>query len=116
MLTARAELAGQLKAKKLPTADKISETVLNFFEDLALAHKKGYIEKKLAGDTFGFYLCRWWEAVKPYVYEERRRHQEDVTLFARFEKLAVSERLPNEIIDDKELQLFLEDESKLISS
>jgi len=61
-------------------------------------------------------LCRWWAAVKSYVDDEGWRHKEDTTLFARFEKLADTMRLPDEIIDDRELQLFLEDESKLVCS
>lgn len=116
MLRARKALAGQLRAKTPPKGDRISETVLNFFEDVGLAYDKGYVEKELADDSFGFYLCRWWAAVKSYVDEERRRHKEDTTLFARFEKMADTMRLPDEIIDDRELQLFLEDESRLVCS
>jgi hypothetical protein len=116
MLRTRKTLAGQLKAKTPPKGDRISETVLNFFEDLGIAYEKGYVEKELAEDSFSFYLCRWWAALKSYVDEERRRHKEDATLFANFEKLANRARLPDEIIDNRELQFFLENESKLISS
>ena len=116
MLRARKMLAGQLRAKTPPEGEKISETVLNFFEDVGLAYDKGYLERELADDSFGFYLCRWWAAVKSYVDDERRRHNEDTTLFARFETLADTMRLPDEIIDNRELRLFLDDESKLVCS
>jgi hypothetical protein len=115
MLRARKTLAAQLKTKTAPRGDRISETVLNFFEDLGIAYEKGYVEKKLAEDSFGFYLCRWWEALKAYVDQERKRHNEDATLFANFEELAKKARLPDEKIDEGELQLFLEDESKLVN-
>jgi hypothetical protein len=116
MLSARKTLATQLSSKTLAKGGRISETVLNFFEDLGIAYEKGYVEKELAEDSFGFYLCRWWELLKSYVDEERKRHKEDETLFANFEKLAGKVRLPDEKIDDRELQLFLEDEAKLITS
>jgi hypothetical protein len=116
VVRARKTLAGQLKAKTPAKGDRISETVLNFFEDLGIAYEKGYVEKELAEDSFSFYLCRWWEAMKSYVDQERKRHKEDATLFANSEKLANKARLPDEIIDDRELQLFLEDESRLIGS
>jgi uncharacterized protein DUF4760 len=111
MLRARKTLAQQIKTKD---SSRISETVLNFFEDLGIAYTKGYVEKELAEDSFSFYVCRWWEASKSYVDQERRRHKEDATLFANFENLAKRTRLPNEIIDDRALHLFLDDESDLI--
>jgi hypothetical protein len=114
MLKARKVLAGQFRAKTHPKGERISETVLNFFEDVGVTYDKGYLDKELADDSFSFYLCRWWAVLKSYVDEERRRHNEDATLFARFEKLAACMRLPDETIDDRELELFLEDESKLV--
>jgi hypothetical protein len=116
MLSTRKTLAAQLKSKTQTKSDRISETVLDFFEDLGIAYEKGYVEKELAEDSFGFYLCRWWESLKSYVDEERKRHNEDDTLFANFEKLAGKVRLPDEIIDDRELQRFLDDEARLITS
>jgi len=116
MLRARKSLATELKTKTQPKVDRIAETVLNFFEDLGIVYEKGYIEKDLAEDSFGFYLCRWWEASKSYVDQERKRHREDETLFVNFEKLSGKLRLTEETIDDRELQQFLEDEGRLSTS
>jgi hypothetical protein len=116
MLMARKTLATQLKTKTQPKGDRISETVLNFFEDLGITFEKGFIEKKLAEDSFGYYVCRWWEASKSYVDQERKRHKEDRTLFENFEKLSGKLRLSGETIDDRELQLFLESEGRLTSN
>jgi hypothetical protein len=109
MVKARIELAKLVERNEHTK----SETVLNFFEDLGTAYRLGYVDKKLAVETFGFYACRWWEAAKPYVEHERRRHNEDKTLFADFEKLAEALRLPNEVICDRELKSFLTDEASL---
>jgi hypothetical protein len=116
MLKARRVLARHLKSAGQASDYSISDAVLNFFEDLGMAYEKGYVEKDLAKDSFGFYLCRWWEVSKSYIDQERKRHGDDVTLFANFEKLARSARLTDEKIDERELQLFLEDESSVGSS
>ena len=115
MIGARKILAIRLKLNIQDKDASISETVLNFFEDLGIAYEKGYIEKELAEDSFSFHACRWWKILKSYVEQERNRHKNDISLFANFEKFAKNVCLPNEIIDDDELQIFLEDESILIS-
>ncbi len=66
--------------------DKISENVLDFFEDLGLFLRRGYLDEELEWDTFGFYAVRWWAACKDYILEERKR-QNDETLFTDFENL-----------------------------
>jgi hypothetical protein len=114
MIGARKILAIQFKLGIQDKGTTISETVLNFFEDLGIAYEKGYIEKELAYDSFSYHVCRWWAVLKLYVYKERKRHNDDASLFVNFEKLANKLCLPNEIIDDRELQLFLEDESGLV--
>ncbi|HEY3897161.1 MAG TPA: DUF4760 domain-containing protein [Chthoniobacter sp.] len=114
VVKARKKLATQMRAKTPPKRDRISETVLNFFEDVGVSYDGGFLNKGLADDSFSYFLCRWWEALKPYVHDERRRHKEDATLFANFERLAGQMRLPNEVIDDVELARFLEDESRLV--
>jgi hypothetical protein len=114
-IRARVELAKRIRSYT-PSENKhakISETVLNFFEDLGTAYRLGYVDKKLASESFGFHACRWWEAAKTYVDHERRRHGEDKTLFADFEKLAGALRLPDEVIHADELSLFLTDEANL---
>src|ERR1700730_797342 len=67
--------------------EELSESVMNFFEDLGLFARRGYLDKELIWHTFGFYIVRWWAACKDYILAERRRHN-DRTLFADFEKLA----------------------------
>jgi hypothetical protein len=114
MKRARKKLAQQLKAYSPNKHDKISETVLNFFESVGIAYKSKYLDKKLADSSFSFYACRWWEAAKPYVDQEQKRHDEDDTLFEDFEDMANLMRRPNEKIDDKELRCFLDDEERLV--
>ncbi len=115
MIQARKKLAPQFDKFDSKKTNRISETVLNFFEDVGIAYKNGYLDKKLADSSFGFYACRWWEAAKPYIDQERRRHGEDKTIFEDFEFVASQMRQPDEKIDDKGLQNFLEDESRLVS-
>jgi uncharacterized protein YktA (UPF0223 family) len=114
MVNARKKLATQRKAKTTPRGKISSDTVLNFFEDVSTAYEKGYVNEKLAEDSYSFYLCRWWEALKSDVDQERRCHKEDSTLFGNFERVAQKMRSLDEIIDNNELQLFLDDESKLV--
>ena len=45
--------------------------MLNFFEDVSTAYENGYLDKTLAENSYSFYLCRWWEALKSYVDQER---------------------------------------------
>ena len=113
MKRVRKKLAQQLKSYSPNKHDKISETVLNFFESVGIAYKSGYLDKKLADSSFSFHACRWWEAVKPYVDQEQKRHGEDIKLFEDFKDLAGLMRLPDEKIDDEELRLFLDDEERL---
>ncbi len=114
MKRARKKLAQQLKAYEATQHVRVSETVLNFFESVGTAHRLKRLNKQLARSSFGFYACRWWEAARSYIDRERKRHNEDETLFEDFEDLASQMRSPDEKIDSEELQRFLEDESKLI--
>lgn len=115
MIQARKKLAPQFDKFDSKKTNRISETVLTFFEDVGIAYKNGYLDKKLADSSFGFYACRWWEAAKPYIDQERRRHGEDKTIFEDFEFVAGQMRHPDERIDANELDGFLKDESGLIS-
>jgi len=71
MKRARKKLAQQLKAYTAAKHGKVSETVLDFFEDVGTTYKEGYLNRKLADSAFGFYACRWWEAAKAYVDHEQ---------------------------------------------
>jgi hypothetical protein len=113
MKRARKQFAQQLRTYGIPNHDKISETVLNFFESVGIAYKEGCLSKILAESSFSFYACRYWEAAKAYIDQEQKRHDEDVTLFEDFHDFAKSMRLPNEKIDEEEIKRFLADEMKL---
>jgi hypothetical protein len=93
--------------------EEISETVIDFFEDVGTLLRYGYTDRKLVESTVAFYGTRWWEALQSYVYEERRKHGDDKTIFEDFEKFGREMRLPNEKIDSTELQQFLADEARL---
>jgi hypothetical protein len=101
----------------LSSRPEIPERVLDFFEDLGLFLRRGYLDEELAWDTFGFYAVRWWAVCRGYILEERRR-QSDSTLFTDFEDLAkqfltrdtkagLTEATPSD------LQQFLKDERDL---
>jgi len=107
MLKARSELAKVIRAYTPDKHNKISEKVMNFFEDVGTAYHGGFIDEKLAYDTFSYHACRWWEASKAYVDHERKLHKEAKDLFVEFEKFAVAIRTPNEMIDADEMKLFL---------
>lgn len=113
MKRARKALAQQLKAYSTVNHGVISETVLDFFEDVGTTYRHGYINKKLAESAFSFYACRWWEAAKAYVDHEQKLHNDDGTLFEDFKHFAETTRLDDETIDHNELERFLEDEMRL---
>jgi hypothetical protein len=101
----------------LSSRPEIPERVLDFFEDLGLFLRRGYLDEELAWDTFGFYAVRWWAVCRGYILEERRR-QNDSTLFTDFDELTkrflardakagLTEATPSD------LQQFLKDERDL---
>lgn len=94
--------------------NKISESVMDFFEDVGTLYKRGMIDHDLTQSSFSFHACRWWEASKTYVDAEQKRHGEDGTLFVDFRDLAATMRMRGEKIDDAELKRFLEDEARLV--
>jgi len=113
MKQARKKFAQLLKCYAVTKHDKISETILNFFESVGIAYKEGYLNKKLADSSFSFYAVRYWEAAKAYIDQEQKRQGEDATLFENFKDMAKLMRLPGDKIDDREILLFLEDEIRL---
>jgi hypothetical protein len=84
MLRGRKGLAEHFLSSRPP---EVQERVLEFFEDLGLFLRRGYLDEELLWNTFGFYAVRWWTICKGYTLEERKR-QSDPTLFADFEDLA----------------------------
>ena len=112
MKLARKTLATRIKnhAKH----EEISETVLDFFEDIGTLLRYGHIDKTLVKASLGFYATRWWEAIQPYVFEERRNHNDDRTVFEDLETFGKGIRLPHEKVDTAELKQFLDDEARLV--
>ncbi len=96
---------------------KISETVLCFFEDVGKLHDQNLIDKELTDSCFSFYLCRWYEICKPYIDAERKRHNNDGSIFEDFEDLAehFCRKYPQDNLDQAELDRFLEDEARLVA-
>jgi len=66
----------------------IKEDVMNFFEDLGLLLKEKRLDEKLFWGNFSFYAIRWWIATKDYITEERKKYNNDTSLFSDFEYLA----------------------------
>jgi hypothetical protein len=107
-------LAIQFLKPSNPKHEQVSESVLNFFEDVGMLYRQGYINKEMTESSFGFYATRWYKAALPYITEERKNHGNDKTLFDDFENLIPAMKMENEKIDAAEVKRFLEDESRLI--
>jgi hypothetical protein len=112
IIQARRRLARQIGKYTPEMHAAISEQVMNFFEDVGDAYERNFIQKDLAYDSFSFHLCRWWEASKAYVTEERKRHPNTAEVFTSFEKLAAIMKR-TDVIDAAEMQRFLSDESRV---
>jgi hypothetical protein len=111
MKQARKALA--IKIRDQAKHEQISESVMDFFEDVGTLLRYGHIDKTLVESCLGFYATRWWEAIQPYVLEERRNHGDDKTVFEDLETFGKGIRLPHEKIDSTELKQFLADEARL---
>lgn len=70
MLAARARLADQLLSHA--STDDMDETVLDFFESLAILDRLGFLLDDLTWNSFSFYAMCWWSALKDYVVETRK--------------------------------------------
>ena len=113
MIRARKKLAKQMQDYTRSNDIRISETVINFFEDLGITCRLGFINEELADSSFNWYACRWYEASKAYIDSQQKRNEEDTTLFEDFKALAESMRMPGEKIDETAIKRFLEDEASL---
>ena len=69
LLSARETLANQLLDEK--PHDDINETVMNFFEDMGMLVRRGYLDREMIWDTFGYFARMWWSACRDYVAKER---------------------------------------------
>ena len=122
MKLARSKLAKQILAKV--DHDCIQEDVINLFEAIGTVLRRKYLDKELVWADFSFHAIRWWSVLKDYILEERKRQDNDQTIFEDFEnlvdilykvevkrrKLSLDKLKPN---NDK-ISQFLKDESNLI--
>ena len=97
--------------------DQIQERVMDFFEDMGLFLRRGYLDEELLWSTFGFYAVRWWAASRDYISEEQRR-KNDTTLFTEFKNLVerFRKRDAEEDLEEptpQDLTDFLKDERDL---
>jgi hypothetical protein len=113
MLKARKVLALELKNKTMRQSDDNADTVSDFFEDLGTVYKGGLIDPKLANSSFGYFATRYWEAMRPFVDEDRRKSGGDKSLDEDFEFLGSAMIHPNDKLDENDLQSFLADESDI---
>jgi hypothetical protein len=105
---ARGQLAEQLEdGYDSSKHDDITEQVIDVFEDIGTVLRLGLINEDLADSAFSFYATRWWEVLKPYIREERRRNKDDDEIFSDFEALAKKMHREGE---ELELRKFLRDE------
>ena len=85
LVSERKKLAHQLLTNS-PHAE-IQEAVLNFFESLGMLLRREYIDLDMTWSAFSFHIVRWWSATKDCISEERRRENNDNTIFEEFENL-----------------------------
>src|SRR5215472_11004820 len=69
LISARKLLARQL-LDGVPH-DKINEPVMNFFEDMGMLVRRGYIDGNMIWETFSYYVKMWWGVCKDYIARER---------------------------------------------
>lgn len=72
-----------------PAYDVVPEVVPDFFETVSTTLKLGFLDKKLARDTFGYYLWRWYLILENYIQWIRKEHGNDMSLYCDFQELAL---------------------------
>jgi hypothetical protein len=122
MKLARSKLAKQILAKV--DHDSIQEEVINLFEDIGTFLRRNYLDEELIWATFSFYAIRWWSVCKDYILEERKRQDNDQTIFEDFENLvdvlykveSKRRKLPRAKLepDQDDINKFLKDEINLV--
>lgn len=103
-----------------PPGGAMPEGILNFFDEMNLFLRSGYLQERILWSTFGFSACRWWAACSDCVAAERRKRNE-AALFTGFENLALrfAERDAQAGFQQStpaDLKLFLEGERSLTST
>ena len=103
-----------------PPSGEMPEEVLNFFDEMSLFLRYGYLEEKVVWSTFGFSACRWWATCDDSVIAERRKRN-DPTLFTGFQNLAMRFSVRDAQAGFQEptladLTMFLEGERRLTAT
>ncbi len=111
MLSERSKLAEQIISDA--QHGDIQEPVIEFFESVGVMVRRGYLDKELAHCSFGHYCIYWWCATKNYIFNERKRQNDDSTIFEEFQNL-VDIFYEIEIIKRKLSRAQLEPSTKLI--
>jgi hypothetical protein len=121
MLRERTKLAKQIQAKA--HHDDIQEPVMDFFESVGAMVRRGYLDKELAHCAFCHHCIHWWSITKDYVFDERKRQNNDHTMYDEFQNLvdvfyeieSKKRNLSRAQLEPSTLLItqFLEDESKL---
>jgi hypothetical protein len=105
-----------------PQSIHIEETLLVFFENIAILERRNLLDKELVWNTFIFDILRYWQAVRHFVEYCRATHA-DPTIYEEFEHFArrnvIATRSPlgtkvgRENISDDDCRNFLQYESML---
>jgi hypothetical protein len=122
MVTARSKLARQLLTNA--PHDEIQEDVMNFFESVGTMFRRGYLDPEMTWAAFSFYAIHWWAACKEYIDTERKRQDDDHTIFDDFQNLvdklceieSSKRKLSRSQLEPRtqKIQQFLQDESGLL--
>lgn len=113
---ARGRLAEKLENYVPAKHDEITEEVLDVFEDIGVVYKLGLINEDMVDSSFSYYVSRWWEVARTYIFQERERNKDkDGEIFCDFEALASKMRRPDEKIDGLDLKKFLNDEKQFLT-
>lgn len=84
MQRARAHLAEQLLSN--PHRLDINDTLLVFYENIAILHRRKLLDPELMWNTFTYDVRSYWYALEPYIFSIRKTHG-DNSLFREFQLL-----------------------------
>jgi hypothetical protein len=84
MQRVRASLAAKLLSD--PKTLEINDSLLVFYENIAILHRKGLLDSDLMYNTFFIYICGYWQALRHYIEQMRKTFDDDLFLI-EFEQL-----------------------------
>lgn len=100
------EHAADCCIRGLPVSARTHVNIIGrFYDDLGKLVAYGVIDQDLVIGSYGMPIVRLWDALAPYVYEERRTHK--LYFWVYFEDLAVrtAEKTPEVVYADIGLRL-----------